>query len=265
MKSDIPIVMTGAAGEVAGMITPRLRGQFPNLTLTDIAPAEGVVPCDLRDLDGLRKVLRGAKGVVHLGGHPNDDAEWEVILQSNIIGARNLFEAARLENVERVVFASSNHAAGFMPANAPFSPHDRPRPDGPYGASKVFGESMASLYADKHGLRTLSIRIGTVLPAPENKRHLSTWIHPEDLVQLIAIGLVHPDIHCEIVYGVSATSRPYFNNAAAFRLGYAPKRGADDFADKVPDEQGDMDFIGGVFAEAEFDGDRARTLRAGKI
>lgn len=265
MSSDISVVMTGAAGQVAGMTMPHLRRQFPNLTLTDIAPGAGIIPCDLRDLNALRKVLRGAKGIVHLGGHPNDNAEWETILHSNIAGTRNLFEAARLENVERVVFASSNHAAGFMPARHPFQPANRPRPDGPYGVSKVFGESMASLYADKHGLRTLSIRIGTVLPAPENQRHLSTWIHPEDLARLIAIGLAHPDIHCEIVYGVSATSRPYFDNAAAFRLGYAPKHNSEDYADKVGDDEGNMNFIGGVFAESGFDGDRARTLRDEKI
>ena len=262
MKNSIPIVMTGAAGEAAQMILPHLRARFPALTLTDIAPAEGVIPCDLRDLPGLRKILRGAKGVVHLGGQRDDDAPWQTILESNIGGTRNVFEAARLEGAERVVFASSNHAAGFMPARRPFAPADRARPDGPYGASKVFGESMASLYADKHGLRTLCVRIGKVLPAPESRRHLSIWIHPEDLAGLIAVGLTHPGIHCEIVYGVSRTARPDFDNSAAFRLGYAPRHGADGHAERLRDSGPDFDFVGGGFAEANFDGDRARTLRA---
>lgn len=262
MPEDFPIVITGGAGEVARMILPCLRERFSALTLADIVSGDGIAPCDLRDLSAVRGVLRGARGVVHLGAHPTDEWGWGDILETNIGGTRNVFEAARLEGVERVVFASSNHAAGFMPALRPFSPPDRARPDGPYGASKVFGESMASLYADKHGLRTTSIRIGKVLPEPSVRRYLPIWIHPEDLAQLVVIGLTHPDIHCEIVYGVSRTSRPHFDNAAAFRLGYSPRHCADNFADKLPADGGDFDFVGANFAEEGFNGDRLRTLGA---
>src|SRR5262249_47674454 len=88
------------------------------------------------------------------------------------------------------------------------------------GVSKAFGEALASLYAYKHGLRVTSIRIGHFLEAPIDERRLSIWLKPEDLVQLIRIGLEHPDIRCEIFYGASDNARGWWDNAAAFRFGY---------------------------------------------
>ena len=62
---------------------------------------------------GVRSVLLSASdGVVHLGAVSVEDS-WENILKANIVGAYNVFEAARRRNVERVVFATTNHVIGF--------------------------------------------------------------------------------------------------------------------------------------------------------
>ena len=63
------------------------------------------------------------------------------------------------------------------------------RPDPVWRLSKAFGEALAAFYAHKHGLRTTSIRIGNVSDIPADKRRLSIWLKPEDLVQLVRIGL----------------------------------------------------------------------------
>ena len=105
------------------------------------------------------------------------EGPWETILQSNIIGCYNLFEAARRKGVKRVVFASSNHAVGFYPRHHHIGIDVTVRPDSRYGVSKAFGEALGSLYADKHGLRVLCLRIGNVGDKPLDKRRLSIWVN----------------------------------------------------------------------------------------
>ena len=245
---DRPILVTGAAGGVVQMIKPFLVDHFTQIKMTDRHGGGGIVPCDLTDIEGLRRIMKGAFAILHFGGQ-SVEADWPVVRNSNIEGAFCLYEAARLEGVERIVFASSNHACGYLPAEQPFGPGDVFRPDSLYGVSKVFGESLAMLYADKHGIRSLAIRIGTVLYEPYDRRTLSTWIHPQDLMQLVRIGLEHPDIHAEIVYGVSEPLFPSFDNSRAFKLGYCPRHRAADYEERFPGREPPYPYIGGGFAD----------------
>ncbi len=236
------ILMTGAAGGVATQIRPYLRETYPDLLLsdrvpvTDLQPGERFAAAELDDLDAVRAVCRGVHGIVHLGGF-SVEAEWATIHPANIVGCYNLFEAARLEGVRRVVFASSNHAIGFYERSRRIGTDHRVRPDGYYGVSKAFGEALGSLYADKHGLGVMSIRIGNVAAKPADLRRLSIWLHPEDLTQLIRIGLDHPEMHNEVVYGASDNARSWWDNEAAFRLGYTPRHQAEDHVDHALAEQ----------------------------
>ena len=255
------IVMTGAAGGVANMVLPYLRDKFEDLVLTDRHNVENGIRCELKDRTKLRTVLKGAEGVIHLGAQPVE-ADWKTISECNFEGTHALFECARLEGVKRIVFASSNHAAGYFPSERPFGIADVFRPDSLYGVSKVFGESLCMLYADKFGMRTFAIRIGTTLLAPEDRRTLSTWVHPEDLAQLMLIGLTDDRIHAEIVYGVSDVLYPYFDNSRATRLGYVPKHHAADFLDKYGGGEAPFDFVGGSFASLANSADKRRTLSA---
>ena len=142
---------------------------------------------------------------------------------------------------------------------------------GRYGVSKVLGEALASLYADKYGVYSLCIRIGNVNPAPVDKRRLSIWCSPRDLAQLVTIGIEHPDIRFEIVYGVSDNRRSWYDNANACRLGYKPQDDSEPYAEKVLQKEqpaADMkaeQFQGGSFVSVEIGGDPARLLpRANK-
>ncbi len=231
------ILMTGAAGGVGRFLRGELAGRYA-LRLSDVKPiadlgeGETFVQADLTDLDALAKAAEGTDGIIHLGGF-SVEGPWEEILQANIIGGRNLYEAARLSGVERVIFASSNHAVGFYRRDQTIGVEVTPRPDSRYGVSKVFGEAMGALYADKYGLRVLAIRIGNVERKPIDVRRLAIWISPRDLAQLVSIGMEHPDLRFEVVYGMSDNARAWWDNANALRLGYTPQDRSEDFAEEV--------------------------------
>ena len=259
------VLVTGAAGGIGSRLRKLLKGVYPELRLSDLktppdlAPGEQFMRADLADMSEVEKIVAGVEGIVHLGGH-SIEGSWDTILNANIIGCYNLFEAARRAKVERIVFASSNHATGFYPRQRRIGTDDAVRPDSRYGVSKAFGEALGALYAYKHGLRVTCIRIGNFGDTPVDKRRLSIWISSEDLTQLIRIGLEHPDIRHEIFFGASDNARGFWDNAAAFRHGYRPQGRAEDHAALAlaaeaklpPDPVGDW-YQGGPFCSDEFD------------
>ncbi|HTR85240.1 MAG TPA: NAD(P)-dependent oxidoreductase [Reyranella sp.] len=261
------IVFTGAAGGIGTMTRPLLAKLYPGLVLSDRVPpkdlqaGETFVAADLTRPDEVAAALAGAHSVIHLGGH-SVEGTWEQILNANIIGCHNVFEAARVAGVKRLIFASSNHAVGFYPRSTRIGPNVTVRPDSRYGVSKAFGEALGAMYADKHGMAVTCLRIGNVGPIPLDVRRLSIWISPEDIVQLFQIGLEHPDIRFEILYGASDNEAGWWDNARAYQLGYKPSgRGEDHRAHaeeeqkKIgPDPVGDL-FQGGTFTSAEFTND----------
>jgi uronate dehydrogenase len=264
------ILLTGAGGGVATMIRPLLAERYPDLRLSDIKPVAGLaagtpfVAANLARIDEIERAVEGIDGIIHLGGY-SVEGPWEAIHEANIVGCYNLFEAARRQGVKRVVFASSNHAVGFYPRSAPIGPDVTPRPDSRYGISKVFGEAVGSFFADKFGLKVLSLRIGNVGLKPLDRRRLAIWLHPEDLLQLCRIGLEHPHLHYEVFYGASLNERSWWDNSAAYRYGYRPRHRAEDHRDHAlaeqaklaPDPVGDF-YQGGTFCAMEFAGDASR-------
>lgn len=266
------LLMTGAAGGVGTMLRPMLQKLYGDILLSDRAKLENLSegksfrPCDLADKSQVDEMLRGVDRVIHLGGQ-SLEADWDVILQANIIGLYNLYEGCRQAGVKRVVFASSNHTIGFYGRNRRIDIENRVRPDSRYGISKVFGEGVAALYADKHGIGTLSVRIGNIGLEPVDTRRLSIWLHPQDFLQLCRIGLEHPDIHNQVVWGVSDCDRAWWDNAVAFGLGYRPQHRAEDFAatairgDGAPDPVADR-FQGADFCSEEFDADVQKALNS---
>lgn len=230
------ILLTGAGGGVGRMIRPLLAARYA-VRVSDRVPvahdaAEEHMPADLGDLDALRRAVRGVDGIVHLGGF-SLESDFETILAANIVGAHNLFEAARLEGVRRVVFASTNHVMGFYPRSETVPVDKTVRPDSRYGLSKAFGEALASLYADKYGAECLVVRIGHIAARPQNPRDLAIWLSPRDFVQLIAIGIDRPGLRYEIVYGMSDNRRAWWDPSNAFRLGYEPEDRSEDYAAEI--------------------------------
>jgi uronate dehydrogenase len=251
------VLITGATGDVGTHLARELAGKY-KLRLSDKRPlkARNFVKADISKMSEALKITKGVDAIVHLGGY-SVEGPWEAILQANIIGCYHVFEAARRNGVKRIVFPTSNHATGFYRRDQTIDHRVYPSPDSRYGVSKVFGEALGSLYADKYGMEFLMVRIGNVNPAPLDKRRLSLWISPRDIAQLVSIGIDHPGIKFEIVYGVSRNKRSWYDNSNAYRLGYQPQDDSEPFAQEIlQKEKPSSDLIaetyqGGIFCTAE--------------
>ncbi len=257
------ILLTGAAGGIGTVLRPALRENCVALRSTDVAAFtpeganEETMPCDLRDFDQVRESMEGIDCVFHLGG-VSVEGDWPSVRDINIDGTYNVYEAARQAGVQRVIYASSNHAAGFHRRGHRIGPDAPIRPDSRYGVSKAFGEAIARLYADKHGIGSICLRIGQFRPKPTNRRMLSLWLSYDDTARLAISCLNARDVHFEIVYGISANTRAWYDNPGAARIGYAPRDNAETYLATLPPEAYDEDrveaaFQGGPYCSAEFD------------
>jgi uronate dehydrogenase len=253
------VLITGASGDVGSYLRRELAGKY-KLRLSDrraLKPEKGekFIKADISKMAEAMKITKGVDAIVHLGGY-SVEGPWEAIHKANIVGCYNVFEAARKNKVKRILFATSNHAVGFYRRDQTIDHRVYPKPDSRYGVSKAFGEALGSLYADKYGMEVFLIRIGNVNPKPIDKRRLSIWISPRDIAQLVSIGIDHPDIRFEIVYGVSGNQRSWYDNSNAARLGYKPQDDAETYAaeimakEKPGDPRAEM-YQGGVFVHVE--------------
>jgi uronate dehydrogenase len=232
------VLITGAAGTIGRALRQGLHGRVGALRLLDVAPlgaprpGEELLTVDIRDLDAVTAAMEGVDATVHLAGIPHEDS-FDRILETNVVGTYNVYEAARKQGCARVVFASSLHVTGFYDASERISPQMPVRPDSFYGVSKACGENLGRLYADKHGLQVVCVRIGTFAERPTTPRHLSTWLSPRDAVELFWRCLVTPDIGFTVVYGTSATRRGWWDSGPVEQLGYRPVDDAETWASEV--------------------------------
>ena len=232
------IVLTGAAGRLGSHLREPLSKMADQLVSTDLADeigtlyaGESYVKADLANLDQMVDLLKDADMVVHFGAI-GDEAPFDAILQSNIVGAYNVWEAAYKNGVRRVVYASSIHAVGMHPKNE-FIGTDAPhRPDTYYGLAKCFAEDLASLYWDKRGIESVCMRILSAANVG-NPRAVGSWLSYDDLIQLVTRAIDTPVTGFAVVYGVSNNDRVPVDNAKASFLGYQPKDNAEQFAAKT--------------------------------
>ena len=228
------LLLTGAAGGLGKELRPRLKAYCDVLRLSDLAamvPAaagEEVVIAALQDAAAVHELVRGVQAVVHLGG-VSVEGPFEPILQANIIGTYNLYEAARKHGVKRIVFASSNHVTGFYRQDEVIDARMPMRPDGHYGLSKAFGENLAQYYFDRYGIETVSLRIGSSFPAPVDRRMLATWLSYDDLERLVVAALGAPLVGHSVIYGMSDNTTTWWDNTPARHIGYRPQDSSEPF------------------------------------
>ncbi len=246
------ILLTGAAGTIGTALRDRLPAYGWQLRSFDRDATPGGAVGDVTspaDLDG---ALDGVDAVVHLAGQPSE-APWPVIREANIEGTFQVFEAARRAGVGRVVYASSNHAAGFTPVGADQPADLAPRPDTLYGVSKVFGEALGRYYVDRYGMQVACLRIGTFEERPSYRRSLGTWLSPDDCARLVDACLRAPALDYAIVWGISNNTRRTWSLDAGRELGYEPQDDAEDYADSVDMSSHPSDaFLGGGFTSDGF-------------
>lgn len=252
--------VTGAAGRIGRALRAHLseRG-LPTVSLdvaecTPVGPEDRVLRCDLRDLTELVTAFRECSGVVHLGGIP-DEADFHDLADTNVVGTYHVLEAARRAGASRVVFASSNRVTGSYPVSETVDPSDPPRPDGFYGVSKVAGETLCRLYADKFGLSTISVRIGSFEERPEDARHSRTWLSHGDALRAFDAAMA-TEAHTAVFYAVSRNSERWWSLEAGEQLGFGPRDDASTFA--VPGSLAPDAPQGGIYAGPAHSLDRMR-------
>ena len=228
------LLLTGAAGGLGRELRTRLKAHCGVLRSSDIAAlgepgaGEELMPAALEDAAAVHALCEGVDAVVHLGG-VSVEGPFEPILQANIVGLYNLYEAARKHQVKRIVFASSNHVTGFYRQDQVIDPTKPMRPDGHYGLSKAFGENLAQFYFDRYGLETVSLRIGSSFPAPRDRRMLATWLSYDDLERLVLASLRAPVVGHSVIYGMSDNPTTWWDNTPARHIGYRPLDSAEPF------------------------------------
>ena len=247
------VLITGMSGLIGGLLRGHLEGRGGyELRALNRRAVEGMEchRADIADLDAIRPAFEGVDVAVHLAAFLGSP-DWSGHLSGNVIGAYNVYEAARLAGVKRVVFASSGATVqGFeqtapydaiiagrydeVPEGFPKVTHESMRPRGIYGAAKVWGEALGRVYSDDHGLSVLCVRIGRVNQAnrPESAAEVSRYLSHRDVCQVLQRCIDAPD---DLRYGVFlATS----NNRWGYRdleharrvLGYEPQDSAEGFS-----------------------------------
>jgi len=240
------LLLTGAAGGLGRELRARLKKIARQLRVSDIAalaPAqdgEEVVVAALQDPAAVDAMVAGAQAIVHLGGI-STEGPFAPILDANIVGVWNLYEAARRHGVARVVFASSNHVTGFYRQDEVVAPGDPMRPDGHYGLSKAFGENVARFYFDRYGIESVCLRIGSSFPEPKDRRMLATWLSYDDLERLVVASLTAPLVGCSIVYGMSDNKTTWWDNTSAAQIGYRPRDSSERFRASLEARQPTLD------------------------
>lgn len=253
------IVVTGAAGRVGRVLVGGLRETY------DLAGLDRHRAHNLTDhrvsitrvrQNRLVRLLTGADALIHLAADPSLTASWRSVLWTNVLGTRNLLEAAHRAGVPRVVFASSNAVTSGYERDEPWAsvvagrydgldsatfPRIRPdmpvRPANPYGVSKVFGEAACRYYSDRYGMSTICVRIGTVTPdgRPTNARSYATLLTHADLVRLATACIEAPDdVKFAVLYGVSANTWRLYDLAGADIVGYVPQDDAETWRPAAP-------------------------------
>jgi uronate dehydrogenase len=230
------ILLTGASGRIGRCLRYALREDyrmvlFNRSTIDDLGPNERLVRGDTTDAAAVDAAARGVDVIVDMAGVSDVAPFREKLLPANILGTYNVFEAARVSGVPRVVYASTHHVIGYYPAGERADEAVPYRPSSMYGVTKCFAEATGRLYADKAGLQVICLRIGFFRERPLEERHLAVWISHKDMARLVRCAIEAPNIRYEIVYGISSNTRRFWDLTRAREvLGYEPQDDAEAYA-----------------------------------
>jgi len=268
-EPTLNVLVTGAYGLIGNAVYAHLAGQPERYevygTSRRAAPSQRVDPndycpipndrlilADLTDFESMQRAVQGMDVVVHMAADPSGAPGWESVLENNIKGSYHLFEASRLAGVKRILYASSNQvvfgyylseiyrklrAGAFSDADLEaIQPVDHTQPARPlnlYSCSKIFGESLAHMYAYTHHLSCIVLRIGWVVaddrpPSPVGR---SLWCSQRDCVQVVERAINAPASLRYDVFFVQSNNAHNFVDIQHAKdvLGYAPQDSAEDY------------------------------------
>lgn len=234
------VLITGAAGRIGSSLAESLKDRYDlrlhyHHRIPEKPPVDDVHIADVSKYEEIAPALDGIDAVVHMAADPSTRATWESVRDRNISGTYNVFEAARLAGVRKIVLASTNHVMGMYDRDRqwPIYTSQPPRPDSLYGVSKAFGETLARHYVDRYGLSIVCLRIGWFLPKPHDEIGLWMWLSPRDCAQVVWRAIESP-IGYGVFYAISRNSRRHWDLTETIeRLGYQPEDDAEIYAHEI--------------------------------
>jgi nucleoside-diphosphate-sugar epimerase len=249
------VLVTGMSGLIGGSLRKHLEGRY-ELTALNRSAVEGVTchQADIRDLDAIQPAFAGQDVVVHLAAMVSGgaaDSDLQEMLDFNLKGTFNVFEAARRAGCKRVVFASSGATVAGYEKDEPYKSlaagnyaalkdgwpmltHLSPlRPLGLYGCSKAWGEDLARHFVDSSELSIVCVRIGRVNEEDKagDSRTRAVWCSHRDICGLLEAAITAPPhLRYEIVFGVSNNRYSYRDMEHTHEvLGFVPQDSSDAF------------------------------------
>ena len=229
-------MLTGAGGRI-GSSFRQLAGEQYDLRLAERSPdllgdlaGQEAIEFNVADLEACRRACRGIDTVVHLAGNPSTQADfYGSLLDDNIKGVYNIFQAAKEQGCRRVIFASSIQVISGYPLDVQAHPESPVKPLNMYAVSKCFGEAVAHYFAAVEGLSSIAIRIGAFegnhpYTSTPHARNLSAFISERDLSHLITRCIEAPNVKFAIVHGVSDNRFKRMDISSTKEIvGYAPQ------------------------------------------
>ncbi len=173
-------LVTGGAGFIGSHIVDALLAAGHEVVVLDnfstgsadnlSGKAVDLHEADVADFEAVRAAMDGCQLVFHqaaLVSVPQSIDDPQLNYRSNISGTFNVFEAARLAGVKRVVYASSSAIYGERDV-LPVRESDRPKPISPYATAKLVGEELAQSYNTCFGMQIVSLRYMNVYGPRQN-------------------------------------------------------------------------------------------------
>ena len=232
------VLITGACGNIGRKLRAAWADVYDLVLIDRFAEDDDedadVIVADLAVMDDdWITHFHGVDTVVHLAADPDAAADWEDLIGPNLDALANVFHAAALAGVERVVFASSNHVMGEYRRldDEPITVDRDPLPDGPYGAAKLFGERLGRSLARAFDLTFIALRLGWIQEGSNRPETLpddwsrKLWLSNTDLVRLFdcAVEAEIEDRSFVVVNGMSRNHGMRWDlSDAAELLGYLP-------------------------------------------
>jgi uronate dehydrogenase len=233
----VRVLLTGAAGRIGRVVGEGLahHHELRGLDLRPAPPgwAGEYVVGDCADPDVALGAVAGMDAVVHLAGSPGE-ATLPAVLRGHVESTAALLDAMDAHGVGRMVYASSNHAVGMAPRSALLRTDIAPAPDTFYGVGKVAAEALLRLYADRHGITGVALRIGSFRERPTDRRALSTWLSHDDACSLVHAALTAEVSGFTVAHGISANRDAWWDLGPGRALGYHPRDDAADHESAIP-------------------------------
>jgi NAD(P)-dependent dehydrogenase (short-subunit alcohol dehydrogenase family) len=161
-QRDRRVLVTGANGVVAQAVVKALRDDGCWVRGLDLDQPEGVddaIADNIAEAGVMDRAVEGIDTVIHLAAHPEDGELVEELLEPNVAGLCRVLEAARHAQTPRLILASSMQVVHGLDDETPLTA-EHANPCNRYALTKRWAEIAGEMYARKHGLTVLMVRIG---------------------------------------------------------------------------------------------------------